>query len=152
MMADILSPEQRSRNMAAIRSKNTKPEVYLRKLLFAKGYRYRISASNILGHPDIFLRKYNTAIFIHGCFWHRHRGCKFAYTPKSRIEFWQKKFADNFKRDVAVSAELQKSGVKQLIVWECTIKQMSKNSFVEESILSQIETFIQNEHSDVVSL
>ena len=82
-MADIVSPEQRSKNMAAIRSKNTKPEVYLRKLLFAQGFRYRIAAKNVPGHPDMFLRKYNTAIFVHGCFWHHHKGCRYAYNPKS---------------------------------------------------------------------
>ena len=77
-MADIVSPEKRSQNMSAIRSKNTKPEVYLRKLLFAQGYRYRIADKSVPGHPDIFLRKYNTAIFVNGCFWHRHLGCKYA--------------------------------------------------------------------------
>ena len=91
-MADIVSPERRSKNMSAIRSKDTKPEIYLRKLLFAEGYRYRIAEKSIPGHPDMFLRKYNTAIFVHGCFWHRHQGCKYAYMPKSRVEFWQKKF------------------------------------------------------------
>ena len=90
LMADIVSPEKRSQNMSAIRSKNTKPEVYLRKLLFAQGYRYRIADKSVPGHPDIFLRKYNTAIFVNGCFWHRHPDCKYAYTPKSRVEFWQK--------------------------------------------------------------
>ena len=104
-MADIVSPEQRSQNMAAIRSRDTKPEVYFRKLLFAKGYRYRIAAKNIPGHPDIFLRKYNTAIFIHGCFWHRHHGCKYAYTPKSREDFWQNKFEANIKRDYIVKTQ-----------------------------------------------
>lgn len=74
-MADIVSPEKRSQNMSAIRSKNTKPEVYLRKLLFAQGYRYRIADKSVPGHPDIFLRKYNTAIFVNGCFWHRHPAC-----------------------------------------------------------------------------
>ena len=101
-MEDIVSVEQRSRNMAAIRSRDTKPEVYLRKLLFVKGYRYRIADKTVPGHPDIFLRKYNTAIFVHGCFWHRHQNCKYAYTPKSRVEFWQKKFDDNVKRDEIV--------------------------------------------------
>ena len=105
-MADIVSTEKRSQNMSAIRSKNTKPEVYLRKLLFAQGYRYRIADKSVPGHPDIFLRKYNTAIFVNGCFWHRHPGCKYAYTPKSRVEFWQKKFDDNVRRDSAVKAEL----------------------------------------------
>ena len=141
-MADILSPEERSRNMAAIRSRDTKPEVYLRKLLFARGYRYRIADKNIPGHPDIFLRKYNTAIFVHGCFWHRHPGCKYAYTPKSRIEFWQKKFDDNVRRDAVVAEELQKQGIKQLIIWECTVKQMKKSRSVESDYLSKVIEFI----------
>ena len=128
-MADIVSPNQRSKNMAAIRSKDTKPEIYLRKLLFAEGYRYRIAEKSVPGHPDIFLRKYNTAIFVHGCFWHRHQGCKYAYTPKSRIEFWQKKFDDNIRRDAVVEVALQENGVKCLVVWECTIKQMMKILF-----------------------
>ena len=96
---DIVTPEQRSKNMAAIRSKNTKPEVYFRKLLFAKGYRYSLNSKRIPGHPDIYLKKYNTTVFVHGCFWHRHAGCRFSYMPKSRIEFWQKKFEANQKRD-----------------------------------------------------
>ena len=104
LMADIVSPEKRSQNMSAIRSKDTKPEVYLRKLLFAQGYRYRIADKSVPGHPDIFLRKYNTAIFVNGCFWHRHPDCKYAYTPKSRVEFWQKKFDDNVQRDAVVKA------------------------------------------------
>lgn len=141
-MADALTPEERSRNMAAIRSRDTKPEVYLRKLLFARGYHYRIADKNIPGHPDIFLRKYNTAIVVHGCFWHRHPGCKYAYTPKSRIEFWQKKFDDNVRRDTAVAEELQKQGIKQLVVWECTIKQMRRDVEFAAQILPQIESFI----------
>ncbi len=143
-MVDILSPEERSQNMAAIRSRDTNPEVYLRKLLFAEGYRYRIAEKSIPGHPDIFLRKYNTAIFVHGCFWHRHQGCKYAYTPKSRIEFWQKKFDDNIKRDAVVAEELQKQGVKYLIIWECTIKHMRRDADFEARILSQIVSIINN--------
>ena len=139
-MADTLTPEERSRNMAAIRSRDTKSEVYLRKLLFAKGYRYRIADKNIPGHPDIFLRKYNTAIFIHGCFWHRHTGCKYAYTPKSRIEVWQKKFDDNVRRDAVVAEELQKQGIKQVVIWECTIKQMMRESVFQMKMLSEIES------------
>lgn len=141
-MSDIVSPERRSKNMSAIRSKDTKPEIYLRKLLFAEGYRYRIAEKSVPGHPDIFLRKYNTAIFVHGCFWHRHQGCKYAYTPKSRIEFWQKKFDDNVRRDATVKAELQKQNIKQLIVWECTIRRMQKNKSEENSILAAIVSFV----------
>ena len=110
LMADIVSPEKRSQNMSAIRSKNTKPEVYLRKLLFAQGYRYRI-----------------------------------AYTPKSRVEFWQKKFDDNVRRDSAVKAELLVHGIKCLIVWECTIKRMVKSSDVEKQIIQQCTSFLRTE-------
>ena len=141
-MADIVSKEQRSKNMSAIRSRDTKPEVYLRKLLFAEGYRYRIAEKSVPGHPDIFLRKYNTAIFVHGCFWHRHQGCKYAYTPKSRIDFWQKKFADNVKRDAAVKDELRKQNIKCLIVWECTIKRMMKTPKAESEIIKRCKDFM----------
>lgn len=137
-MADMVSPEKRSQNMSAIRSKNTKPEVYLRKLLFAQGYRYRIADKSVPGHPDIFLRKYNTAVFVNGCFWHRHPGCKYAYTPKSRVEFWQKKFDDNVRRDSAVKAELLEHGIKLLTVWECAIRRMQRDKIEEERALAKI--------------
>lgn len=143
-MADIVSPEKRSQNMSAIRSKNTKPEVYLRKLLFAQGYRYRIADKSVPGHPDIFLRKYNTAIFVNGCFWHRHLGCKYAYTPKSRVEFWQKKFDDNVRRDSAVKAELLEHGIKLLTVWECAIRRMQRDKIEEERALAKIIFFIKS--------
>ena len=143
-MADIVSPEKRSQNMSAIRSKNTKPEVYLRKLLFAQGYRYRIADKSVPGHPDIFLRKYNTAIFVNGCFWHRHPSCKFAYTPKSRVEFWQKKFDDNVRRDSAVKAELLEHGIKLLTVWECAIRRMQRDKIEEERALAKIIFFIKS--------
>ena len=139
---DIKSPEERSRNMAAIRSKNTKPEVYFRKLLFAQGYRYSLNSKKLPGHPDIYLRKYNTAIFIHGCFWHRHPDCKYAYMPKSRTEFWQKKFAANVKRDYIVRMELQDSEVKCLIVWECTVKKMERDCETGERYMKIVESFL----------
>ena len=139
---DIKSPEERSKNMAAIRSKNTKPEIYFRKLLFALGYRYRLNSENVIGHPDIYMRKYNTAIFIHGCFWHRHSGCQYAYMPKSRVEFWQKKFESNVKRDYVVRLELQDKRIKCLIVWECTIKRMKKNQEDCKKYLKIAESFL----------
>lgn len=84
---DIVTPEQRSKNMAAIRSKDTKPEVYFRKLLFAKGYRYSLNSTKVPGHPDIYLRKYNTAVFIHGCFWHRHEGVNLHICQNQELSF-----------------------------------------------------------------
>ena len=144
-MVDIISPERRRKNMSAIRSKNTKPEIYLRKLLFAKGYRYRIAEKSIPGHPDIFLRRYNTAIFVHGCFWHRHRECKYAYTPKSHIEFWKNKFDTNIQHDIVIVNELYEKNIKCLIVWECTIKNMMKSLFFREKVIENICKFINSE-------
>lgn len=139
---DIKSPEERSKNMAAIHSKNTKPEIYLRKLLFARGYRYGVNSKSVPGHPDIYMKKYNTAVFVHGCFWHRHEGCKYAYMPKSRVEFWLKKFEVNVKRDELVRKELASKKIKVLIVWECTIKRMKKDKKTEEEVISLIEKFL----------
>lgn len=139
---DIVTSEQRSKNMSAIRSKNTKPEIYFRKLLFAEGYRYSLNSKNIPGHPDIYLKKYNTAIFINGCFWHRHQGCKYAYMPKSRVEFWEKKFEANQKRDEKVRQELEERRIKRLVVWECTIKKMLGDSEIEKNIMENTEKFL----------
>ena len=127
-MADRLSVQERSKNMSAIRSKDTKPEVYFRKRLFAQGLRYRKNDKRIIGHPDVFLPKYRTAVFVNGCFWHRHRECKYAYTPKSRIDFWMEKFEKNVERDRTVRQELHSQNLKSLIVWECTINKMKKSS------------------------
>ena len=105
---DIKSAEDRSRNMAAIRSKDTKPEIFFRKLLFAKGFRYRKNVNYIPGHPDLYLAKYHTAIFVHGCFWHRHKGCKYAYMPKSNHNYWVAKFDSKIKRDIRIKNELNR--------------------------------------------
>lgn len=149
---DIKSLEERSKNMAAIHSKNTKPEVYLRKLLFKKGYRYGLNSKSVAGHPDIYLKKYNTAIFVHGCFWHRHEGCKYAYMPKSRVEFWKKKFDDNVKRDELVRKELESKKVKIVVVWECTIKRMKKDEEFRKEKLNQLEECLKNESSESMKL
>lgn len=122
------------------------------EIAFARGYRYRIADRSVPGHPDIFLRKYNTAIFVHGCFWHRHQGCQYAYTPKSRVEFWQKKFDDNVKRDKIVQDELQARNIKYLIVWECTIKKMMRDSTMQKELLAQIHSFIQDMHNTKLCL
>ncbi len=139
---DIKSPEERSKNMAVIHSKDTKPEIYFRKLLFAQGYRYSLNSRKVPGHLDIYLRKYNTAIFIHGCFWHRHSGCQYAYMPKLRVEFWQKKFEANVKRDNVVRMELRDKGIKCLIVWECAVKKMMKDREFCETYLKTVQSFL----------
>ena len=142
-MADIKSPEERSRNMRAIRSKDTKQEIYLRKLLFAQGLRYRKNVQKLPGSPDMYLAKYRTAIFVHGCFWHRHQGCKYAYMPKSRTEFWVEKFDINVSRDRLVHEQLSRMGIRYLIVWECTINAMVKSPIFREDQLREILAFLE---------
>lgn len=143
---DTITKEQRSRNMAAIHSVNTIPEIYLRKLLFSKGYRYSINFKKLPGHPDIYLRKYNIAVFIHGCFWHRHEGCKYSSTPKSKVEYWNKKFEMNINRDRVVKEELKNANVKCLVIWECSIKKMRKNPEFCSEILSVITEFFKSQN------
>ena len=143
---DTITKEQRSRNMAAIHSVNTIPEIYLRKLLFSKGYRYSINFKKLPGHPDIYLRKYNTAVFIHGCFWHRYEGCKYSSTPKSKVEYWNKKFEMNINRDRVVKEELKNANVKCLVIWECSIKKMRKNPEFCSEILSVITEFFKSQN------
>lgn len=123
---DIWSSEKRSEVMSRIRNKGTKPEVTLRKALFARGFRYRVNVKTLPGKPDIVLPQYKTVIFVHGCFWHGHPGCKYAYTPKSNTEFWVNKISGNQERDAAVKRELEESGWKVIVVWECSIRH-SKN-------------------------
>jgi len=113
--------EQRSRNMSAIKSKNTKPEITVRKLLHSMGYRFRLHKKDLPGSPDIVLPKYKTVIFVHGCFWHRHQNCKYASTPKTRQEFWGAKFRENINRDKLNQENLSSKGWKIIVVWECEI-------------------------------
>ena len=144
-MADIKSPEERSKNMAAIKGKDTGPEVFLRKHLFAAGFRYRINYSSIVGHPDIWLKKYNVAIFVHGCYWHRHAGCRYAYTPKSRVDFWKNKFTEKLNRDKRVQAELYEQGIRCLIVWECTIRNSRKTESELAALMQKIIDFLNSD-------
>ena len=145
IMTDIKNPASRSKNMAAIKNRNTKPELFVRKALFADGFRYRITPTDIPGHPDIYLPKYNIAIFIHGCFWHRHSGCRFAYSPKSNSEFWENKFKRNVLRDSEVRACLRAKGIRYLIVWECAIKASQKRTGNIRDFLHHIEEIIRSE-------
>lgn len=144
-MADIKSPAERSKNMSAIKRANTKPELFIRHLLFDAGYRYRLQANKIPGHPDLWMRKYNTATFVHGCFWHRHKGCTLAYMPKSRLDFWNSKFEKNIQRDKNVLAQLEERKIRCLVVWECTIKQAQKKNGDPYLILKAIEDFLLSE-------
>lgn len=125
-MVDIISKEKRSWNMSRIKGKDTKPELIVRSLLHRMGYRFRLHRKDLPGKPDIVLPKYRTVIFVHGCFWHRHKGCKYAYKPKSRVDFWQKKFKENVERDSKKQANLKKAGWKVITIWECEISKLSE--------------------------
>lgn len=114
-----MSREHRSWNMSRIRGKDTRPELRVRSALHRLGYRFRLNRRDLPGKPDIVLPRHQTVIFVHGCFWHRHPGCRFAYTPKSRVEFWQTKFQRNVERHREVEEELQTLGWRVLVVWEC---------------------------------
>lgn len=122
---DTISKERRSWNMSRIRSKNTKPELIVRSLLHRLGYRFRLHRKDLPGIPDIVLPKYKTVIFVHGCFWHRHPGCKYAYTPKSNIDKWEKKFNENVQRDIHVQEKLRKLKWNTIIVWECELHEIN---------------------------
>ena len=119
---DNRSKEARSRNMSRIPSKNTKPEETVRKYLFAQGFRYRKNVSNLPGKPDIVLPKYKTIIFVNGCFWHAHKGCKYFVPPQTNTEFWYAKFKYNQERDERNYQKLRDLGWRVLIVWECEIR------------------------------
>ena len=120
-MTDSLSKAQRSRAMSKVRSADTKPEWILRCGLHRLGFRYRLGNKKLPGRPDLVFPKYRAVVFVHGCFWHRHPGCKDATTPKSNLPFWTNKFAENIERDRRVERELARRGWRVMVVWECKL-------------------------------
>lgn len=116
---DIVSSIKRSQMMSGIRGKDTKPEIIVRKAAHALGYRFRLNRRDLPGSPDIVFPGRKTVLFVHGCYWHRHDGCKYCYSPKSNIEFWERKFRDNVLRDIRVQRELQQMGWQVAVIWEC---------------------------------
>lgn len=121
-MADRISPEHRSWNMSRIKDRDTKPEVRVRSWLFRQGFRFRKNDRRYPGRPDVVLPKYHTVIFVNGCFWHHHEGCKYGYTPKTRTEFWLKKFKTNQVNDKLQRDALEQMGWHVIVVWECELK------------------------------
>lgn len=121
-MSDKIDQDKRSYIMSRIRSKDTKPEIFIRHALFSLGYRYRLYRKDLPGTPDLTLKKYKTAIFVHGCFWHCHQGCSKAKIPSSNIEFWTTKLKKNSERDTVVKEKLMSSGWKVLVIWQCSCK------------------------------
>ena len=130
-MTDVHSKKTRSYNMSQIKSKNTKPEELVRKFLFSKGLRYRKNDKRYPGHPDIVLPKYNTIVFVHGCFWHYH-GCEFVSIPSTNTEFWKKKFTKNKERDVRVQKELKEMGWRVIVIWECQLRKDNREQSLKE--------------------
>lgn len=124
--------------MAAVKGKDTKPEIIVRKFLFSKGLRYRLHDKKLAGHPDIVLKKYRTVIFIDGCFWHGHEGCKHFKMPQSNVDFWQNKISHNKARDIANDYVLQTEGWKVLRIWECEISKVKERLPALESLYNRI--------------
>ena len=120
-MVDVFTPEKRSAVMASIRSKNTKPEMIVRKRVFAAGFRYRLHARNLPGKPDLVFARYNVAVFVHGCFWHGHK-CLNGKLPETNRDFWKEKFTRNIKNDRRVAKALEVKGWKVVTIWECQIE------------------------------
>ena len=137
---DHVLPEKRSRNMAAIQSTNTKPELAVRRLVHGMGYRYRLHAKELPGKPDIVFPSRKKIVFVHVCFWHHHQGCRYATSPKTRMNFWNEKFAQNVARDRRNRLALKKAGWTVMIVWQCELK----NS---EKLARRIDGFLQKNES-----
>ena len=131
-MTDTVSEAARSYNMSRIRSKDTKPEMLVRRFLLSKGYRYRLHSKKLPGKPDIVLSKYKRVIFVHGCFWHGHEGCKYIVIPKTRTEWWQNKINTNAARDKACKIRLIQEGWQVIIIWECELKPKVRSNTLAE--------------------
>ena len=138
-MADRLSKEERSELMSHIRSANTKPEVALRRALWRRGFRYRVNVKNLPGSPDIVLPKHRTVVFVHGCFWHAHKGCKIYHLPQTNTEFWLAKVTRNQERDQEVWRQLEAKGWSVVIVWECELVKAKFDGTVERVAAEIIE-------------
>lgn len=141
-MADIKTKESRSYNMSRISGKNTRPEETVRKYLFSKGFRYRKNDRKLPGSPDLVLPKYKTVIFVNGCFWHGHEGCKYFVWPESNAEFWKNKIETNIARDKRNKAQLESMGWNVFIVWECELRPKNRKATLntlENKLLQLLE-------------
>ena len=137
-MADIKTKEERSRNMAAIRSRDTKPEMLVRRFLHGAGYRYRLHDRKLPGCPDLVFPSLRTVIFIHGCFWHGHENCKYFRLPKSNEEFGHNKISRNIERDAKVRAELENQYWNIIVIWECDLKNKSRREEILENVAKEL--------------
>lgn len=127
-MTDVHTKEVRSYNMSRIKGKDTKPEMIVRKSLFSKGFRYKLHNKKLPGKPDLIFPKYLTAVFVNGCFWHKHIGCRYFVIPKTRSEWWINKIDGNVSRDVRNISKLRESGWRVIVIWECELKSEKKEN------------------------
>ena len=148
-MTDRLSPEKRSHIMSMIRSKDTKPEILVRRYLFHAGFRFRVNVRKLPGTPDIVLRKYKTAIFINGCFWHGHEGCPEFRPPRTRTEWWEQKLRRNKERDERVRAQLTEMGWHTMVVWECQLKPKVRAATLESLAYTLNRIFLTDRGADM---
>ena len=139
-----MTPEQRHKNMAAIRASSTKPEIIVRKYLWGHGFRYRLNHKRLPGKPDIVLRKYRTCIFVNGCFWHKHEGCKYFVIPKTRTEFWLNKVNRNQERDIEVKKKLASMGWHSITIWECELKSNKKDATLQSLVYTLSKILLQD--------
>ncbi|MBX7532631.1 DNA mismatch endonuclease Vsr [Qipengyuania sp. 1XM1-15A] len=133
-MTDTVDSKTRSRMMAGIGGKDTKPEMLVRRALHRRGFRFRLHAKDLPGRPDLVFPKYRAVVFVHGCFWHRHEGCRFATVPSTRADFWKKKFEANVARDQKVIAGIRAKGWRTAVVWECTTKGRGRSELVVDAL------------------
>lgn len=142
MMTDIRTPQERSYNMSRIKGRNTKPEILVRKFLFGRGFRYRLNVKKLPGKPDIVLKKYNTVIFVNGCFWHGHENCKYYVIPKTRTEWWQSKIENTKQRDDKERKLLRQMGWNVVTIWECELKKDKREQTLNSLELLLHKTFL----------
>ncbi|MCY3825742.1 MAG: DNA mismatch endonuclease Vsr [Nitrospinae bacterium] len=143
-MTDIVDKQRRSKMMSKIRGRNTVPELVVRRIAHKLGLRFRLHRKDLPGCPDLVFPKYRLVVFVHGCFWHRHEGCQYAYKPKSRIEFWTEKFASNVARDRRNEEALRNLGWRVLVIWECETKN-------EGSVKQNLTKYINRDDPDLYS-
>lgn len=141
-MPDVLTPQQRHRCMSHIRSKATKPEMVVRRWLWAHGYRYRLNVKSVPGKPDIVMRRYRTAIFVNGCFWHGHEGCKQFVLPKTNSYFWQDKIERNRTRDTRIYNELMNAGWQVIVIWACNLTKDKTEPTMQQVAVSLNRDFL----------
>ena len=143
-MSNFQTSPQRHANMAAIKSKDTKPEMVVRRYLWGRGFRYRLNQPRLPGKPDIVMRKYRTCIFVNGCFWHGHEGCRYYTIPKTNTEFWVNKVKRNKERDLKVQHELAAMGWHSIIIWECELKPVKREDTLESLTYTLNKIFLQD--------